>query len=215
MKKEDGNVKSTRKSRAGIFQELRIEKKVTQAEVAEKIGVGEKQVSKWERGIADPKLDTIPVLANYYHVSTDRIFGYELKDDSSGTTGGQTPKKLVDKVEGFRCPICFFIAALGISEYRGVSVMIVAITCLLLFFALSVRAFLEKENAVNNKKSHFPIVGYVLYLILVFACPKLVVESVLLFVATAIFLIRYRFKKNNYALNVAANLDLREKLINA
>ncbi len=55
---------------------LRKEKKITQAQLAEKLGVSEQAVSKWENGQCAPDVSLFPILADYFGVSIDRLFGY-------------------------------------------------------------------------------------------------------------------------------------------
>ncbi len=77
---------------------LRKAKKMTQAQLAEKLGVSEQAVSKWENEQCAPDVSLFPILADYFGVSIDRLFGYhqnsyedEVKDilkaadDSGGT----------------------------------------------------------------------------------------------------------------------------------
>ncbi|MBQ8474335.1 MAG: helix-turn-helix transcriptional regulator [Clostridia bacterium] len=55
---------------------LRKEKKITQAQLAEMLGVSEQAISKWENGVCAPDVSLFPVIAEYFGVSIDRIFGY-------------------------------------------------------------------------------------------------------------------------------------------
>ena len=55
---------------------LRKQKKITQAQLAEKLGVSEQAVSKWENDICAPDVSLFPVIAEYFGVSIDRLFGY-------------------------------------------------------------------------------------------------------------------------------------------
>ena len=57
---------------------LRKEKKVTQAQLAEKLGVSEQAISKWENDQCAPDVSLFPVIAEYFGVSIDRIFGYHM-----------------------------------------------------------------------------------------------------------------------------------------
>ena len=52
---------------------LRKEKCWTQAELADKLNVSDKAVSKWEQDGGTPNLDTIPDLANIFGVSIDYL----------------------------------------------------------------------------------------------------------------------------------------------
>jgi len=55
---------------------LRKEKKITQAQLAEKLGVSEQAISKWENNLCAPDVSLFPVIADFFGVSIDRIFGY-------------------------------------------------------------------------------------------------------------------------------------------
>ena len=52
---------------------LRLAKKMTQSEIAEKLNYTDKSVSKWERGEAIPPIDVIKDLADIYGVSIDYL----------------------------------------------------------------------------------------------------------------------------------------------
>ncbi len=52
---------------------LRAERKMTQAELAEKLGVSDKAVSKWELGGCYPDVTIFPALADLFGVSVDYL----------------------------------------------------------------------------------------------------------------------------------------------
>lgn len=52
---------------------LRKEKGMTQLELAEKMGVTDKAVSKWERDLSFPDIQSIPRLAEIFHVTIDEL----------------------------------------------------------------------------------------------------------------------------------------------
>ncbi|MDE5933740.1 MAG: helix-turn-helix domain-containing protein [Lachnospiraceae bacterium] len=56
---------------------LRHEKKLTQEELADFMGVTKASVSKWEKGINTPDLLLLPQLAAYFDVTVDELIGYE------------------------------------------------------------------------------------------------------------------------------------------
>lgn len=56
---------------------LRHEKKLTQEELADFIGVTKASVSKWEKGITTPDLLLLPQLAAFFDVTVDELIGYE------------------------------------------------------------------------------------------------------------------------------------------
>ena len=62
-----------------IFSErlktLRKEKKLTQKELAEQIGISQKSYSHWETGKNEPSLENLIKLADLLEVSIDWLFG--------------------------------------------------------------------------------------------------------------------------------------------
>ena len=60
--------------------QLRKEKGWTQLELAEKMGVTDKAVSKWERDLSCPDVNTIPKLAECFDISVDELM--QVKADS-------------------------------------------------------------------------------------------------------------------------------------
>lgn len=58
------------------IKELRKKRRITQEQLAEKIGVSFQAVSKWENDIALPDITLLPVIARFFGVSTDEILSY-------------------------------------------------------------------------------------------------------------------------------------------
>ena len=56
-----------------VIYKLRKEKGMTQLELAEKMGVTDKAVSKWERDLSFPDINSIPKLAEIFDVSVDDL----------------------------------------------------------------------------------------------------------------------------------------------
>ncbi len=61
--------------------ELRKAKKWTQGQLAEKLGVSEQAVSKWENNVCAPDVSVFPLLAKLFGVSIDRIYGFSLNEN--------------------------------------------------------------------------------------------------------------------------------------
>ena len=57
---------------------LRKEKKITQAQLAEKVGVSVQAISKWENDQCAPDVSLFPIIADFFGVSIDRLFGYHI-----------------------------------------------------------------------------------------------------------------------------------------
>jgi transcriptional regulator with XRE-family HTH domain len=62
---------------------LRTTKNVTQETVADTLGISNKTVSKWETGASLPDADYLPLLADYYGVSIDALFGRQGMDSTA------------------------------------------------------------------------------------------------------------------------------------
>ncbi len=56
-----------------MIASLRKENNMTQFELAEKMGVTDKAVSKWERDLSCPDVNTIPKLAEVFGISVDEL----------------------------------------------------------------------------------------------------------------------------------------------
>ncbi len=65
-------------SMKNILRTLRKAKGVTQEEMACALNVSAQAVSKWENGAAQPDIQLLPKIAEYFSVSIDELFGYKL-----------------------------------------------------------------------------------------------------------------------------------------
>ncbi len=61
------------KSLGSVIADRRKEKKMTQLELAQKLGVTDKAVSKWERDLSCPDIGTLPALARELDLSLDEL----------------------------------------------------------------------------------------------------------------------------------------------
>lgn len=62
-----------RKSMGAFIAVLRKAQGMTQRQLAEKLNVSDKTVSRWERDEGSPDLSVIPVLAEIFSVSCDEL----------------------------------------------------------------------------------------------------------------------------------------------
>ncbi len=70
---------------AKYISELRKSKNMTQKQLAEKLSITDKAVSKWERGLGYPDITTLPLLAEILGVTVDELLNGKQEDN-------QTPK---------------------------------------------------------------------------------------------------------------------------
>ena len=71
------------KSIGEIIASLRKQKGMTQNELAEKMNVTDKAVSKWERDLSYPDINTISKLADILDVSVEELLKAKKKEDSN------------------------------------------------------------------------------------------------------------------------------------
>ena len=60
-----------------FLRELRTEKKLTQAQFAEIIGVTNRSISRWENGVNMPDFDVLIQIAEYFDVGIEEILDGE------------------------------------------------------------------------------------------------------------------------------------------
>jgi len=58
-----------------IFKELRKEKRLTQEQIAEILGVSPQAVSRWENSATFPDVTLLPQIAGYFDTTVDELLG--------------------------------------------------------------------------------------------------------------------------------------------
>ena len=92
---------------------LRKEKGMTQLELAEKMGVTDKAVSKWERDLSFPDINSIPKLAEIFEISVDELM--QVKTETKGNINENKVNEIVN------------IALKGIGIAMGIAVTVLSI----------------------------------------------------------------------------------------
>ena len=59
------------------LKRLRKERGLTQVELAEKLNLSQSTIASWENGKRRPDLDLLPIIADFFGVSVDEIYGQE------------------------------------------------------------------------------------------------------------------------------------------
>ncbi len=67
----------------------------TQDALAEALGVSAQAVSRWESGGSYPDMETIPAIANYFHISIDELFGYNYDREEKINSIVESGKKIL------------------------------------------------------------------------------------------------------------------------
>ena len=76
-----------KKSLGMMISSLRKENGMTQLELAEKMGVTDKAVSKWERDLSCPDVNTIPKLAEVFGISVDDLMQIKAESQTEAKKG--------------------------------------------------------------------------------------------------------------------------------
>ena len=74
------------------IRSLRKERGMTQKELAEKLNISDKTVSRWESGVQLPEAALLPDLAEVFGVSIDELYGIE-RDPSPVPDAPEKPQK--------------------------------------------------------------------------------------------------------------------------
>ena len=77
---------------------------MTQRQLAERMGISDKAVSKWERGMGCPDLSLLPDLSDIFHVGLDQLLTGEL--DAREALGGN-----MKRTAFYICPDCGNVVA--------------------------------------------------------------------------------------------------------
>ena len=110
----------------------RKENGMTQLELAEKMGVTDKAVSKWERDLSCPDVSSIPKLAEIFSVSVDELM--QVKEEGKEEAGQSKISEIVNTVAksvGFAMGVAVVVlSAMGsLDANTGITMLGVGLTC--------------------------------------------------------------------------------------
>lgn len=184
-----------RKSIGQFIAALRKANGMTQKQLAERLNVSDKAVSRWERDESAPDLSLIPVIAEIFGVTSDEILRGERKNQDNDELPFQSNTKVEKQIEhlindsrtkftirsiiaagiGFLgllaaiiCNFCFYRAGLGFLI--GCLFYVVAAICEVSFFILAVNSIktsgFDGESVNKCKKELFRSAVFVFSIIL-------------------------------------------------
>ena len=115
---------------------------MTQLELAEKMGVTDKAVSKWERDLSFPDINSIPKLADVFNVTVDELM--QVKADTKANAENNKVSEIVNialkgvaLAMGIAVAVLSFIGDIGTNE--AVSMLGIGLAC------LSIAQFSKKD----------------------------------------------------------------------
>ena len=80
---------------AAVIKQARIDRNMTQMNLADAMGVSYQAVSNWERGIAPPDIDNLVLLAKRFNILLDTLINQDSSDCMLGIDGGGTKTEFV------------------------------------------------------------------------------------------------------------------------
>lgn len=83
----------------GLIRALRVELGLTQRELADRLALSDRTVSKWERGLGAPDVSLLPDVARVLNVSIETLLAGELAENDP--TGGNMKRN-----HYYVCPTC-------------------------------------------------------------------------------------------------------------
>ena len=83
----------------GLIRAARLKNGMTQLQLAEKLSVSDKAVSKWERGCGCPDLSTLPLLADVLGMDMAALLTGDLEENDMGNGD-------LRKLKFYVCPTC-------------------------------------------------------------------------------------------------------------
>ena len=138
------------------LKELRKEKNLTQEQMAEKFGVSQRSVSRWENGNTMPDISVLIELADFY--------GVDLREILNGTN--EEKKKLITSLYSmiWTCIVAFgilvFINVLHLTR-ESINWDTTAMFCSAIGFIYSVSCFVRvlQLSGKLDKKSHSKVIA--------------------------------------------------------
>ena len=98
-----------------IIKYLRKEKDITQEELADILGVSYQSVSRWETGVCYPDMELIPVIAEFFGVTSDTLLGVDENIERKNIE--QYLLRFQKAISQGKIYDCISIAREGVAEY--------------------------------------------------------------------------------------------------
>ena len=93
-----------------LLKQLRKEKGLTQEQLAERLNISSRTVSRWETGANMPDLDLLIEMADFYDVDIRELIDGERKQETMDKETKETLKKVADYAEAEKKKLAFRMA---------------------------------------------------------------------------------------------------------
>ena len=142
------------KTFSDVIVELRKEKGFTQQELANKLHITDKAVSKWERGLSYPDITSISTLANILDVDSSYLIDLCKSEDNPYLDNNkEDTKKLIQTIlKGIGLAMGVSVAALNIMNQLSVKDSIIMLSFGLACLGISSLTNEQSEEKIFKKK---------------------------------------------------------------
>lgn len=125
-----------------MIASLRKEQGLTQLELAEKMGVTDKAVSKWERDLSCPDVNTIPKLAEVFGISVDELMQVKAASLDSGKKAVSPIIPMIMKAVALAMGVGVVVLSVlkELDVYSGLGMLGIGLSC------LAMLSFSKKEE---------------------------------------------------------------------
>ena len=126
-----------------LIREKRLQKNLTQKELADMLFITDRAVSKWERDLAYPDISSFPKLAEILGVSIDELLNSNVNTDKTNNDQWQSILLLILKVIPLAMGVSIFVLSLldQIDSRSGLALLGIGMYCL-----ASERLFSNKDH---------------------------------------------------------------------
>ena len=97
------------------IKRLRKERDITQEEFSEILGVSCQSVSRWENGLCYPDIELIPVIADFFGITTDRLMGIDNEAEKKAVE--QYQNAFQEAISRGAVDECIRISRKAVAEY--------------------------------------------------------------------------------------------------
>ena len=125
------------KNTGDLICDARKAKNMTQKELADMLNITDKAVSKWERGVSCPDINTIPKLADILGLSSDELIRFQRQSstmDSQNLNLGQKINQIINlvlKAVGLAMGVATLVLSIigSVEIETAITLLAIGLTC--------------------------------------------------------------------------------------
>lgn len=118
------------------LQKLRKEKRISQEQLAEQLGVTRQSVSKWESGNSYPEMDKIVAICNLFHCDMDVLINKDITEEREKKDASSVVKEIFSGVTNYVKKTIYLFEHKSLKDIIKMCVQVFIIICVILLFAI-------------------------------------------------------------------------------